>query len=252
MNFTKNIPNTITLLNLVSGVFGIICAMQEQFVCAFLLMIAAAVFDLLDGMAARGLKAYSELGKQLDSLADAVSFGVLPAIMLFWKMHHIFVGPEFLTLIPVLIAPCAILRLAKFNIDETQAHGFKGLPTPAAALFAGSLAATMSILETSWLTGFVAKSFIVMPVITYILCRMMLSRVDMASIKNLGSKSDSVFNSKALLALLLLVPVIAGIAVAIYFAGEGLAAAIATGVLAFSALYIVFNSIAGIIIRFKK
>ena len=86
MGLVKHIPNTITLLNLVSGVFGIISAARGEMGCAFAFMLAAAVFDVLDGASARGLKAYSAIGKELDSLADLVSFGVLPSLMLFFKM----------------------------------------------------------------------------------------------------------------------------------------------------------------------
>ena len=83
MRIVKHIPNTITCLNLLSGVMGIIVLFGGRPDQAFFLMLAAAVFDFCDGLAARALGAYSELGKELDSLADMVSFGVLPAMMLF-------------------------------------------------------------------------------------------------------------------------------------------------------------------------
>ena len=78
----KNIPNTITSLNLLSGVAGIVCAFSDRLDVSFILMLAAAVFDFFDGFAARALGAYSPMGKELDSLADSVSFGLLPAFML--------------------------------------------------------------------------------------------------------------------------------------------------------------------------
>ena len=99
-------------------------------------MILAAVFDFCDGLAARLLKAYSEIGKELDSLADDVSFGVLPAVMLYqisgtdiWILKYL----------PLVLAAFSALRLAKFNLDERQTTSFIGLPTPANALFWASL-----------------------------------------------------------------------------------------------------------------
>lgn len=135
----KKIPNTLTLLNLASGLAGILF-WQHDLLFAAMCVYIAMIFDFLDGMSARLLNATSETGKQLDSLADMVSFGVLPACILFGVLH-----PDFLWMtkadIPLLsfflmaIPLGSALRLAKFNIDETQAYGFKGLPTPANAFW---------------------------------------------------------------------------------------------------------------------
>lgn len=140
----KNLPNAITILNLLSGAVGIVAALNGFWHFAFWLMIAAAVFDFLDGMAARLLHATSPLGKQLDSLADLVSFGVLPAVILY-RMFYASINlprdeilPAFLPLLPfvaLLVVASSALRLAKFNIDTRQAEYFIGLPTPANALF---------------------------------------------------------------------------------------------------------------------
>ncbi len=134
----KHIPNAITSMNLLCGVIGVIFAMNGRVDTAFLLMLAAAACDFCDGLAARLLNAYSPVGKELDSLADVVSFGVLPALILYQLMSYQVRG--WLTCIPLVFAVFAALRLAKFNIDERQHDTFLGLPAPAAAMICGSLA----------------------------------------------------------------------------------------------------------------
>ena len=139
MALYKHIPNTITSMNLFSGVLGVIFTLEGHPEQAFLLMLLAAVFDFCDGLAARLLHAYSPIGKELDSLADVVSFGVLPSLMLFSIIPA--EAPLAARLLPLFIAVMSALRLAKFNIDERQAVDFIGLPTPACAMVCGSLAA---------------------------------------------------------------------------------------------------------------
>lgn len=142
------IPNVLTLANLLCGSVAVVTTLvYGDLTTAFWLMIAAAVFDFFDGFAARLLKCPSPLGVQLDSLADMVSFGLLPASMLFamyqgaesWGEWSDTVGNigEYVVFI---VAAFSALRLAKFNIDDTQHTEFCGLPTPANALFCGSLA----------------------------------------------------------------------------------------------------------------
>ncbi len=138
----KHIPNTITSLNLFSGCIAIIMAFQGAFIWVVFWVILAAIFDFFDGMSARLLNAYSDIGKELDSLADAVSFGVAPAIAVFVLLSNYTIYPESLTIIKPYIPYLAFiipvfsaLRLAKFNIDERQTSSFIGLPTPANALF---------------------------------------------------------------------------------------------------------------------
>lgn len=267
MGLSRHIPNTITLLNLVSGVFGIIYAAKGDIGCAFVLMLAAALFDVLDGAAARGLKAYSAIGKELDSLADLVSFGTLPALMLFYMMQKNFIGPLWFTYLPLLFVPCAALRLAKFNIDETQAHGFKGLPVPAAAMFIGSVAAIMDLYEIGWIHNLMARSFIAMPAIVYIACRLMLSRIPMASLKSFskasaaqcngtqgeaGASGQQPYGSRAALIAVFATPIVAGIAVLLTFLADGFLHALAGGICTFSAAYIIINTIAGGIARYRK
>src|SRR5574344_129147 len=139
MTIIKHIPNTITCLNLVSGAISIILSFGNDFRNAFLFMIAASVFDFLDGFAARGLKAYSDIGKELDSLCDTVSFGLAPSLFLYNYMQTIQGVIPTLTYVPLIIAVFSVLRLAKFNIDTRQSHSFIGLPTPACALLVGAL-----------------------------------------------------------------------------------------------------------------
>lgn len=143
----KHLPNLITLMNLACGCLAIISLAGNRMQEAALLIFGAAVLDFLDGMVARLLKAYSNIGKELDSLADVVSFGVVPGLILFalfqdnpdaellspWRGSYL---PYVALLVPLLSA----YRLAKFNIDTRQKDYFIGLPTPANALCIASMA----------------------------------------------------------------------------------------------------------------
>lgn len=138
----KHIPNAITCLNLLSGCIGIVLAFDGKTEQAAYAIIIAAIFDFLDGFVARWLKAYSEIGKELDSLADVVSFGLLPAVIvyqLFLQAPQLGILSEYLNFSAFLIAIFSALRLAKFNIDTRQSENFIGLPTPANALLVASL-----------------------------------------------------------------------------------------------------------------
>jgi len=143
----RHIPNLITLLNLACGTAAIVLALEGQWRWAVYLVLAAAVFDFLDGFAARMLNAYSETGKQLDSLADMVSFGVLPAVFIYTLFKNLFLNQpvdsgkfydylQWVVLVSVLLVPAfSAIRLARFNLEEDQGTFFHGLPTPAHALF---------------------------------------------------------------------------------------------------------------------
>jgi len=160
----KNIPNLFTLLNLFFGCIAIVLILQngittltyadgtqyigmpERVEWASLFIGLAGLVDFFDGLVARLFKATSPMGKQLDSLADLVSFGVAPGMILYQLLRLSYSGqPNGLDvsvgwLLPALIFPCcAAYRLARFNIDETQAYGFKGMPAPAAGLLIASL-----------------------------------------------------------------------------------------------------------------
>lgn len=145
MKRCKNIPNTVTCLNLISGCIASVMAVEGNLLWATVWIIIAAIFDFVDGFTARWLKAYSPIGKELDSLADIVSFGVAPGMVVFALLRQTVPGLPFGTLsgyIPFLafiIPAFSGLRLAKFNIDERQVSTFLGLPVPAHALFWSSL-----------------------------------------------------------------------------------------------------------------
>lgn len=138
----KNIPNTITCLNLAAGVMAIICASagdatlwgMAAYNWAYVFVGIAAVADFLDGFAARLLHAYSDLGKELDSLCDLVSFGVAPA-MIMYNCLDAMSAAEWVKWLVLLIPVCGALRLARFNIDTRQTTSFIGLPIPANAIF---------------------------------------------------------------------------------------------------------------------
>lgn len=147
MSFTKHIPNTITCCNLICGCIATGFAFRGEYALAFYFIIAGAVFDFFDGFAARLLHVSSAIGKELDSLADDITFGFAPATIVFsllgdflpedyrWTAYGAF-----------LIAAFSALRLAKFNLDERQSLGFIGLPTPANALFWGALALKLTTI----------------------------------------------------------------------------------------------------------
>ncbi len=142
---TRNVPNTLTCGNLVSGCIAATHAFSGMYEWAFLFIVIGAVFDFFDGMSARLLGVSSPIGKELDSLADCVTFGVAPSAMVFTLLSTLEL-PSFLlpvgSIVPYwafLMAAFSALRLAKFNLDERQTSSFIGLPTPANALFWASL-----------------------------------------------------------------------------------------------------------------
>ena len=141
----KHIPNALTCGNLICGCIAITFALADEAWMAFLFIIAGAVFDFFDGMTARMLHVSSPIGKELDSLADDVTFGVAPSAIIFNQLS-LMTFPAWLDayedLIPYvafIMAAFSALRLAKFNLDERQSASFIGLPTPANALFWSSL-----------------------------------------------------------------------------------------------------------------
>lgn len=142
------VPNMLTLANLLAGSVAVIFTLvYHAYETAFWLIVAAAIFDFFDGFAARLLKQTSPLGVQLDSLADDVTFGLAPAIVMFdlyvhsssyYNLNAEVMG--WMKYVVLIIAAFSVLRLAKFNIDTTQSTEFEGLPTPANALMLMSLA----------------------------------------------------------------------------------------------------------------
>lgn len=174
MSLKKHIPNAITSLNLLCGVIGIVLFFKNTDL-AFVAMLAAVVFDFCDGLAARLLGSYSPMGKELDSLADVVSFGVLPAIMMAGTADYLYSGGpwRWLCLLPLLLAVFAALRLANFNLDENQHSSFIGLPTPAAALICGALCCIVTDGTPFW----------VVPAVAALMCWLMVCKLPMFSFK---------------------------------------------------------------------
>jgi CDP-diacylglycerol---serine O-phosphatidyltransferase len=166
MNLKSYVPNSLTIANLICGVVSITLILENDIVLASIFIFIAGVFDYLDGTAARLLKAYSAIGKELDSLADVVSFGVAPGIIMFHLLYvpcstssnileRMHVVPYFALLIPI----CSAIRLAKFNLDVRQEVSFIGLPTPANAMFFASIPLLVN-LESSFF-AFIHLDFLV-------------------------------------------------------------------------------------------
>lgn len=146
MSLKQHIPNAITCGNLVSGCLSILFVAYGMPVKAAIMIFVAGLFDFFDGFAARLLHAHSPIGADLDSLADVVSSGVAPGFIMYWLMVHAFDLPP-VTLLGIYVLPClafllpvfSAIRLAKFNVDDTQKTSFRGLPAPGMALFIASL-----------------------------------------------------------------------------------------------------------------
>lgn len=151
MNFLRHVPNAFTSANLICGCLGILTVFNYPIESAYFVW-AACVFDFFDGFAARMLKVSSPIGKELDSLADVVSFGVLPAMAMYrWIEQNAESG--WVQYLAIMIAVFSALRLAKFNIDENQSDSFIGVPTPANALFLTGLVFLPESLRVVVFTG---------------------------------------------------------------------------------------------------
>lgn len=219
----KQIPNIFTLLNLLFGCLAIVSVLQngiiilydndmnqyvdipEKITYASLFIMFAAVVDFLDGFVARLFKATSELGKQLDSLADVVSFGVAPALIMYQFLRMSFSREEdgmnisVLFLLPAfLIALCAAYRLGKFNIDDSQKFGFRGLPTPAAGLLIASFPLIYWNGSNNYLALLLLNKWVLYAVIILV-SWLMISSIPLIALK---FKSK---NIKSLLPLIILV-----------------------------------------------
>jgi CDP-diacylglycerol--serine O-phosphatidyltransferase len=148
--FKKHIPNTITCCNLISGCIATYFAFMGDYHLALLFIVVGAVFDFFDGMVARLLHVSSPIGKELDSLADDITFGFAPSAIIFSYLSTFHIHVSFVPFLAFVMAAFSALRLAKFNLDERQALGFIGLPTPANALFWGSLIVGLDQYEVSF------------------------------------------------------------------------------------------------------
>jgi CDP-diacylglycerol--serine O-phosphatidyltransferase len=207
----KQIPNLFTLLNLVFGCLAIVCILQtgqdivyieatgfttvdlpEKIALGGIFIFAAAVVDFLDGFIARLFKATSAMGKQLDSLADVVSFGVAPGMILYQILRISFakeaggLDVSLLALVPAFLLPCAAAwRLAKFNLDASQTYSFKGVPTPAAGLTVASFPLILHYDQFGLHDLFFNKWFVYITVI--FLSYLMISNIPFISLKSKGT-----------------------------------------------------------------
>lgn len=178
----KHIPNSITCCNLLCGAVATAMAFEGQFTLALLFIVLGAVFDFFDGLSARALRVSSPIGKELDSLADDITFGLAPAAML---MQAIRLATEnsnyswgWCSAIVLVMAAFSALRLAKFNLDERQSTSFIGLATPANALFWASLIAAFPAMASyaMWMP-------IAMVLMSFVSCYLLVSEIPFFSLK---------------------------------------------------------------------
>ena len=190
----KHFPNFITSLNLTSGFIAIIFAANGYLLTASWFILAAMIFDFLDGFSSRLLKAHSSIGKELDSLADVVSFGVAPALIIYQLLNKSLStnGPvdlnspglevALLMIIPAIMPVFGAIRLAIFNLDSTQATSFKGLPIPANAMAVISIVIAGHFSQSALFSSFTSSPFLLI-LFTIILSLLMVSRIPLFSLK---------------------------------------------------------------------
>jgi len=191
----KHVPNFITLLNLLSGSLAVTLTLLGHPVTAAFLMVAGYLFDVMDGLAARLLKVQSAIGKELDSLADVITFGLAPAAILFHLglpeggLEELTAGSDpgklILGFIPFLLVMSAGYRLAKFNVDERQTERFIGLPTPANGIMALSLPLVLRYQPDGFLAGWIASPYLI-PVYSVVVSYLMISPLKLYSLKIKG------------------------------------------------------------------
>ncbi len=193
MNIKKHIPNFLTSLNLLCGTLSAVFCFYGMVQVSVFLIFAGALFDFSDGFAARALKAYSPMGKELDSLADLISFGFAPAVILHSLLKKILLGSfdatiidtdlttQIIVILPFIITVFSGLRLAKFNVDTRQSESFIGLTTTATGLFLASLGYVF-FEETGWLFSFINNKWILIILIP-VFCFLLVSEVPMFSLK---------------------------------------------------------------------
>jgi len=179
----KHIPNTITCCNLISGCVATYWAFQGNYDYALTFIILGAVFDFFDGMTARLLHVSSPIGKELDSLADDITFGFAPSAMVFNFLCSFHTHLPFVPFLAFIIAAFSALRLAKFNLDERQALGFIGLPTPANALFWGALIVSLDV--RTWLEPYILPEywFYIILALIPVSCYLLIAEIPMFALK---------------------------------------------------------------------
>ncbi len=210
----KHIPNIITLLNLISGCLGVIEALKGSLQTAEKYMWIGMLFDFLDGFVARLLKATSHIGKELDSFADMITFGLLPGMMMFYLIKEnidINTKYEFLHFLhntAFIIPALSAIRLAKFNLDTSQTYHFKGMPTPACALF---LASIITLENPKLLKGFnyINHNALILSFISIFCALLLVSNIKFLAFKFNGykwskNKMKYIFASLSLILLIFL------------------------------------------------
>lgn len=212
----SHIPNFITSLNLFSGCLALMFASEGNLVYAAVLIGIASVFDFMDGMTARLLKAYSSIGKELDSLADMVSFGVVPAYILFQLMKNTLqsntltvdssISNTLFVCVPFIVAVFSGLRLAKFNVDTRQTESFIGLPTPANAIFIGSFPLLLAYGNSDFIKDLILNKYFLVA-ISLFQSFMLVSEFPMFSlkIKGLGFSQNKIRYIFLIICILLVV-----------------------------------------------
>ncbi|WP_374948305.1 CDP-diacylglycerol--serine O-phosphatidyltransferase [Mucilaginibacter sp.] len=179
----KHLPNAITCANLFSGCIGIVFTFQDNLVFASYAIFLAAIFDFFDGFASRVLQSFSGIGKDLDSLADMVSFGVLPSAIMYElllqgpQINHV---SEYLNFIAFLIPVFSALRLAKFNNDTRQAESFIGLPTPANAILIASI--PLILEQYSGIARYIMNPY-GLSCFVLLMCIMLVAEIPLMSLK---------------------------------------------------------------------
>lgn len=179
----KHLPNAITCANLFSGCIGIVFAFQGNLVVAAYAIFLSSIFDFFDGLASRVLNSYSFIGKDLDSLADMVSFGVLPSVImyeLFLQAPQIDSISHLLNFVAFLLPVFSALRLAKFNNDTRQSDSFIGLPTPANAILIASL--PLIVQQYDALAHYILNPYF-LTVLVLIMCTLLVSEIPLMSLK---------------------------------------------------------------------
>lgn len=204
----RHIPNMITCCNLLSGCVAAVFAFQGVYTIAFACIIMGAVFDFFDGLTARALKVSSPIGKELDSLADVITFGLAPATMVYsWlctcaSAHLDMLVASAMPFAAFLLVAFSALRLAKFNVDERQTSSFIGLPTPANALFWGGL-----VIGSHDVVVAQSYGWVLVLVLIVLFSWLLVAEIPMFSLKfkNLSWKSNRIAYTFLLVSLVLLV-----------------------------------------------
>jgi len=202
MTIKRHIPNLITLLNLLCGTIAVIFAVQGSLIMAAIFVAGGIFFDFFDGLAARSLKVAGELGLQLDSLADVVTSGVVPGIVMYQLLENALPGNSgvenntgwevnpgwwdwnfnTLALIGLLISLASAYRLAKFNVDDRQTDSFIGVPTPANALLILSFPLILTFQPDSFITGLILNEWFLIG-LTFLSCYLLNAEIKLFALK---------------------------------------------------------------------